>query len=175
MSNISFKKMGKEHLNIMKKLKEETYLQTHALYLGNDEDQLAWYESLNKDKTRLFLIASKPIDKEPDQFYKGTEIGVFKLDSIDWINRHCNVGWDIFKTHRGRGFGKELVKAGVDFCFKVLNLNRVNCEILVTNLVSLKCAEYAGFEIEGTKRRAVYKSGNWIDSYFLGRLNDSTI
>lgn len=163
MSDIIFQKMDRKHLNKMQVLKSETYTQTHALFLNNYDDQLRWFDSLQNDKTKLFLIANKGDD----------EIGTFKLDNIDWVNRHCNVGWDIFKEFRGLGLGKPLVKSGVDFCFRILNLHRLNCEILITNLASLKCAEYAGFEIEGTKKQCVYKNGEWIDTYFMGILKDN--
>jgi len=78
------------------------------------------------------------------------------------------VGWDIFKVCRGKGLGKKLVRAGVDFSFEMLNLHRLRADILETNLVSQKCAESAGFIKEGTEKSAVWKRKEWVDSYIYG-------
>jgi RimJ/RimL family protein N-acetyltransferase len=98
------------------------------------------------------------------------KVGIFKVFGIDYQNRTADTGWDIFEDHRGKGFGKKLVAAGAAFCFNILNLHRLNAEILSTNVASLRCAEAAGYVLEGTRRQAVHKEGKYVDSHILGIL-----
>lgn len=168
MHNISFQKLERNHLSLLKELKDESWLNTHSVTLVNMDDQNKWFDALTVDPKRLFLIA-KDTTEEPLQYY----MGLFKLHNIDHINRSCDVGWDIFKAYRGQGLGKLLVEAGVNFCFNVLNFHRLNAEILTTNAASIKCAEFAGFEKEGVKRASNYKDSVYIDSICYGIVKES--
>jgi RimJ/RimL family protein N-acetyltransferase len=101
---------------------------------------------------------------------QNAKVGIFKIFGADYINRTADVGWDVFEDFRGKGLGKQLVAAGCAFCFDILALHRLTAEILANNIASLKCANAAGFQIEGTKRHAVHRLGEYIDSLVLGML-----
>jgi RimJ/RimL family protein N-acetyltransferase len=145
--------------------------------LVNKANQINWLDSLNREDIHtpknLVLIAAVPENmvwsaRVDDSNY--IKIGVFKIFGIDWQSRIGQVGWDIYKVYRGKGFGHKIVKAGVDFCFKVLNLHRVEADILATNAVSHKCAMAAGFEKEGCKRRSILRDGKWVDNFIYGMI-----
>ena len=142
---------------------------THHTPILNMQDQERWFDSLDSSPVSpnyLVLMALTPVDDSELSF-----VGIYKID-IDWLNRTAQVAWDIFEQFRGRGMGKRLVAAGPAFCFDVLNLHKVECEILGNNLPSLACAEKAGFVREGTKRQSIYKMGSYWDSLLLGLLGD---
>lgn len=166
---LSLRKIERRDLPLLQSLKNESWFATHTLAIVNDEDQERWFNSLDTNTgnpKNLILIA------EYDQY----RIGVFKIRHIEWINRTADVAWDIFEHFRGKGHGKALVKAGVEFCFSMLNLRRLDAEILKTNKASQKCAELAGFEYEGCKRKAVHcrKAVNcYVDSLIYGCLRTS--
>jgi len=161
-NDIYLRKVSVEDLPKLMWLKNTTWMHTHHTVFLNMADQTKWFDKVNSDPTFLFLIAS--LNTQGD-------IGTFKIDSIDAINRSCNVGWDVFEESRGKGFGKKVVAAGVEFCFQILNLRRLTAEILVTNEASIKCAVSAGFVEEGCKKQAVYKLGQYIDSKLYGIVN----
>jgi RimJ/RimL family protein N-acetyltransferase len=162
---IMFRKLIKSDLSHLLDLKNQSWQQTHRLSLLNYDDQLKWFESLNSNPQNpndLVLVAC----------HRETEVivGIFKLNNVDWINQTAEVGWDVFHDFRGNGFGKEIVKAGADFCFSALNLRRLTCEILKDNIASQKCALDAGFVIEGIKRDHVLKNSEYQDSIVYGLL-----
>jgi len=158
-TGIVLEKMSAYDLADLMKLKNTSWMSTHRTTFLNMTDQNKWFDKINSDLSYLMLMANVE--------GLGT-VGIFKIDSIDAINRSCNVAWDIFEKFRGAGLGKKLVQAGVDFCLEVLNMHRLNAEILENNEPSIKCADAAGFVFEGNKKQAVYKLGIYIDSHVFG-------
>lgn len=164
-SGIILRKLKRDDLQTLLDLKNESWMTTHQITIATMEDQLRWFESLDKDvhtPKNLVLIA------ESTKFTK--PVGVYKISNIDWANRNCAVAWDIFHQFRGKKLGKPLVIAGTAFCFKILNMWRVGCEILENNIASQKCAEAAGFQLEGLKRESVLKLEKYINSGVYGVL-----
>lgn len=161
---LNLKKICRDDLDDLLVLKNETWKSTNRTTIATMEDQVRWFESLDQDvhcPRNLVLIARDCMR---------TKIGIFKIFGVDWVHRSAEVGWDVFKQHRGKGCGKYLVKAGSAFCFRILNLWRLNCEILEPNIASQKCAVFAGFQKEGIKRLSVFKDGQYFDSEIYGFL-----
>ena len=161
---ISLFKLQKIDLPHLWKLKQESWFGTHQVTINTLDEQEAWFDTLDTHPTNprnLVLLAEGPRDPN---------FGIFKVFGIDYVNRVADVGWDVFDDCRGKGLGKKLVAAGTAFCFNILNLHRLNAEILATNVASLRCADHAGYVHEGTKRMAVHKSGYYVDSLVLGIL-----
>lgn len=158
------RKVSEDDLKQLLDLKNESWFDTHQVSILNREDQDRWFKSLDShphSPRNLVLIF---------EYKDHQNIGVFKFSNIDWVNRTADVAWDIFSAFRRQGHGKSLVKAGCAFGFQILNLRRLNAEILETNIPSMKCAQEAGFIREGTKREAVHKMGKYIDSHMFGLL-----
>jgi RimJ/RimL family protein N-acetyltransferase len=162
-NGFTLKKLEKEDLHILKNLKNESWFGTHNISFVNDIDQERWFDSLNSNKN-LFLIAYKT---ETDE-----RIGLYKIQNIDWVNRKYDSAHDVFENQRGKGYSKPVLEAGVDFGFEVLNMNRIDTEVLENNLASYKSALYVGFIQEGVKRKCIHKCGDYLDSNFLGILKD---
>jgi RimJ/RimL family protein N-acetyltransferase len=168
-NGIGFKKICEDDLPLLTELKEESWGYTHKTTIASIEDQKRWYLSLDRDvhyPKELVFITNMPNSGKTVRF------GLFKIFNIDWISRSADVGWDIFHPYRDRGHGKKLVLAGTRLCFELLNLRRLSCEILETNIASQKCAINAGFLKEGTKIKAVFKKGEYIDSQIFGLLRE---
>lgn len=162
---VILRKLAREDLPTLLELKSESWETTHHVTIANMEDQERWFDSLDNNvhtPRNLMLMAHSPKVVKP--------FGIYKISEIDWANRNCFAAWDVFKEFRGKKLGKPLVVAGTAFCFHVLNLWRVGCEILETNIASQKCAEAAGFQREGLKRESVAKLGKYINSDVYGVL-----
>ena len=165
-NGIISKKIEKSDLNILKELKNESWFGTHNINFVNDADQEKWFNSLDSNKN-LFLIA---IDHK-----NGDKVGLYKIQNIDWVNRKYDSAHDVFSQHRGRGYSKPVLEAGIDFGFEVLNMNRIDTEVLENNIASYKSALYVGFIQEGIKRKSIHKCGQYLDSLFLGILKDDWV
>lgn len=163
---LTLRKLEKEDLRLLFELKQESWFGTHHVTIINNTDQERWFEGLDRHPhhpSSLFLIADEKKDFP-------CSIGLFKITNIDWVNRQTDVAWDVFELYRGKGYGKNLVEAGTRFAFDILNLRRLNAEILETNIASQKCAFAAGYDLEGRKRMAIFKNGKYVDSLMFGHL-----
>jgi RimJ/RimL family protein N-acetyltransferase len=164
-NGIVLRKLERKNLPLLKELKNESWFGTHTINFVNDDDQERWFNSLNPNKDLILIANSTPVLKTQQPAR-----GLFKINNIDWVNRKCTEGHDTFIDQRGYGYGKLIVEAGTDFIFEILNMNRIECEILENNIASQKCCEYVGYTKEGVKRKAIHKCGQYIDSYCYGIL-----
>jgi len=172
-NGIRFRKIEEEDLQFLLEIKNESWFGTHRTTIVNLTNQKKWFKSLCQEDVNcpknLVLIAEGVADPTYEGFYP---IGTFKIINIDWQNRRGEAGWDVHCTWRQKGWGKKIVKAGVDFCFELLNLRILDAQILITNKASQKCAAAAGFEQEGKQKRAIFKNKEYVDNLLYGILRD---
>lgn len=159
-NGIKFSKLPKTLLPKLLELKEESWFGTHNIAIVNLDDQERWYNSISQSKNDIILVA----------IYNSESIGLFKINNIDWISRGAHIGHDIFSEFRGKGLGYKIVEAGVDFCFEILNMHRLDAEVLANNLASQKTLFNGGFVQEGIRRAAVHKCNEYLDSIVCGVL-----
>lgn len=165
-NGICLRKIERSDLPKLKDLKNESWFGTHHVTFLNDYDQEKWFEGLNRN-THLILIA---IDTKTNN-----EVGVYKFQNIDWYNRKYDSSHDVFKEYRGMGYSKPVLCAGTDFAFEVMNMNRIDGEVLENNEASMKSAKYAGFTEEGVRRKSIYKCGEYLNSIHIGLLREDWI
>ncbi len=94
----------------------------------------------------------------------------FKHSTKGRLKHRADMGWSVHPNYHKQGIGtallKELVKAA-----KKKGLKRLEAEIAVKNIGSLKIAEKNGFKIEGRKKRGlVLDNGRYCDTVIVGRL-----
>jgi RimJ/RimL family protein N-acetyltransferase len=165
VDDLIFRKVFSEDLNDLLSLKQESWLQTHHVSFLNETDQQNFFQRLQSSTTQpknILLIACAPDNAQP--------IGMFYVANIDYLNRTADVGWALYAKYRGKQLGKKLVCGGTNICFQILNLKRLNCEILCDNHPSMKCAKHSLYVQEGIKRESVFKLGKYLDSIVFGVL-----
>lgn len=159
-NGIKLSKITQIDLSVLKLLKDESWFGTHNLAIINMEDQEKWFKNL--DNKTLVLSAKNE---------QGNIIGYYKLFNIDWINRKYDMSYDVVSYYRGKGLSLKILEAGIDFSFELLNMNRIDAEVLSNNLASQKSLKKAGFIEEGIKRKAIYRCGECLDSIVMGILH----
>jgi ribosomal protein S18 acetylase RimI-like enzyme len=88
--------------------------------------------------------------------------------------RAAHVGYVVLgvdSSYAGRGIGRALL----DVCAEEATrrgLRRLELTVMTDNLRALGLYLRHGFEVEGLRRRAVLRSGELVDEYFMGRLLD---
>lgn len=167
---MTLRKMGRHDLKELKALKDESWFGTHNITIINMDEQEKWYESMIGNPRHMVLIVED--NRVDDDSEPVGPIGVYKVSNIDWQNGRYDSAHDVFQAYRGKGYGKILLEAGIDFGFEVLNTHRIDTEVLENNIASQKCAKYAGFQEEGLKRRCVHKCDQWLNSIFYGLLRE---
>jgi RimJ/RimL family protein N-acetyltransferase len=164
---ISLRKVASHDLRTLLELKAESWWGTHTTPILNIDDQEKWFHGLSHRE--LFLMAEM---EDPDNKFC-PQRGVACYTNIDPIARTLDISGSILKKHRKPEIVKPAFAAGLDFAFEILNATRVNAEVLSCNAPAQKLEiGYLGFEIEGRKRKAVYKSGRYYDSLILGLLRE---
>ena len=126
-----------------------------GVFPNSMEAMESWFEKMNSSPNDIvFAICDKKTNEH---------IGNFRLH-IDWVNRTAETGRLIGeKEFYWKGYGPEFLKLAIDYCFKRLNLNRINGGTIDGNIPALKCWEKLGYTIEGRFRKAVYQDGEYRD------------
>jgi len=160
-NGIILRKIEEYDLNFLLDLKKESWWGTHSTLIINELDQKKWFDSIPNN--HLFMMAEN-LEKE--------KLGVGIYTDIDWISRSLKISGSIEKKYRSK-YAEISFCAGLDFAFEILNMNRVEAEVLDYHIMAQKIEiQLLGFKVEGCKRKSVYKSGKYYDSYILGILRE---
>jgi len=122
--------------------------------LVNEIQQEKWFESICASRTSMRLAM---LDEG------GQIVGCVRLDHYDPRNRSVQVGGDIARDRRGRGYGSAMFAACVAYAFGVLNCRRAYLSVLETNAVAIGMYRRHGFVEEGRLVQAVYREGRYHD------------
>lgn len=99
-------------------------------------------------------------------------VGMIGLQDLDWKNGVATgLGMRIAKKEiRTKGLATDAWMTLMRYAFEELRLNRINGSALSYNKASLRVCEKVGFQVEGVKRQAVYKNGEYHDVVMMGCL-----
>lgn len=169
-SGIMLRKIERDDLPKLLNLKNESWWGTHKVLFLNQEDQVNWFDNIPDNQ--LYMIACHK--KMLWEGWEWEEAGVAVYTDIDHFNRTLNISGSIFEECRSlSGVVKRAFSAGLDFAFEMLNMRRVQAEVLSCNAAARNLeVNHLGFNVEGTRREAVYKAGVYYDSLMLGLLRE---
>lgn len=159
-NGMSLRKVEESDLAILKDLKDESWFGTHGIAILDMEAEKRWFDWLSKSTTNMVFSVHRC----------GVFVGVYKAMNIDWINQTYDSAHDVLRDSRVKGLSKRVLECGVDFGMEVLNMRRLNTEVLSNNHASFRSAQFVGFVSEGLRREAVYRCGERIDSIVMGLL-----
>lgn len=123
-----------------------------------EHKQREWFSSLGEKK--LYFIGE----------YTDRPTSFIRITDIDFVNSNACVGLDIFLGQRGHGHATPFMKMVVDYCFEILNLNRVWLLVLETNEAARKVYNNVGFVKEGRMRSHIFRDGRYHDYILMGLL-----
>ena len=105
-------------------------------------------------------------DNPPEEAF-----GTIDLFDFDPANKRAGVGIMITKKERNKGHSKEALQMLIEYCFEVLHLHQLYCNITSDNAASLSLFKNAGFEITGLKKEWLLIRNKWVDEYILQLIN----
>jgi putative acetyltransferase len=101
----------------------------------------------------------------------GRVAGFGRLDLWGGRQRHVGtVSLNVDEAFQGQGIGRRLLEALLELADDCLNLTRVQLEVWADNARAIHLYERLGFELEGRRRRAVLRRGEYVDVLLMGRL-----
>lgn len=132
------------------------------------KEQIEWFQKCKNGLERLRYIIETPEDGA---------VGMIGLKDIDWKNGSADgLGMRIARKEiRTRGLATDAWMTLLRYAFDELRLNRVNGSALEYNIASRKVCEKVGFKVEGIKRGAIYKKGEYHDLIMFGVLKEDYI
>ena len=167
---IFLRKVSEDDLYDLLKLKNESWWGTHNAPILNREDQDEWYKNIPDNQLVMIACEKSGSVTNCDSTVK---VGVAIYSEIDHLNRTCNLSGSVFKERRNSVSVKNAFSAGLDFAFEMLNMHRVQAEVLECNLAAQKLeVQHLQFRVEGRRRKSVYKCGVYFDSVMLGILRE---
>lgn len=99
-------------------------------------------------------------------------IGTIDLFEYDPRNRRVGVGILIYnESERRRGYASEGLSIVVRYCFRVLDVHQIFCNITTDNQASVKLFEKHGFNVSGVKKDWLRIGGRWCDELLLQLIN----
>lgn len=134
------------------------------MYTNNNitvEDQKKWFNKIeNETSSKYWLIV-----------YDGKKIGLVWITGIDKVLNSCY--WAFYLGEdgvRGAGIGSKVEYKVLEYVFDHLNLNKLRCEVFVTNDKVIKMHEKFGFRREAYFREHCEKLGEKKDVVGLALL-----
>lgn len=98
-------------------------------------------------------------------------VGNISLQNISWIDRSSEIAFVLGDAGcHGKGI---MFRAGnllIRHAFNELNLRRIYCGTLSTNMGMIRLAAKLNMQEEGRRREAIYKNGSYIDIIEFGIL-----
>jgi RimJ/RimL family protein N-acetyltransferase len=109
---------------------------------------------------------------------------IFVAEIDNKIVGHLSVYGDSFKRNKHRayivvgilqaftsqGIGKKLFEA-LDIWAKEVKLHRLELTVMTHNENAIRLYKKMGFEIEGTKRHSLKIDGQYVDEFYMAKLN----
>ena len=152
----------------------------------NNDDMELLIASINKEGSqlgRLPLYTPKTNDAQnlifAIMFNAGGKeerlIGRVSLENICHINQSAELKIFISDEHVKKGFAFDACKKVIEHGFNELNLQRIEAGTLSNNEGFKKLAEKLGMIEEGIRRKAVWKSGEFLSVFEYGLLRSEPI
>ncbi len=91
-------------------------------------------------------------------------VGMIGFHRIKPEHHRAEVGYMIEKEYQGKGYGKEAVKAIIEYAFKEMNIHSIEADIDKDNIASERLLLSIGFVKEGYFKESFYFEGTFIDS-----------
>ena len=86
------------------------------------------------------------------------------------VRHNVGIGIDVNANYRGQGIGKALMKTIVAWAETNPVVHRLELEVFTSNIRAFSMYVKLGFVIEGTRRKAYRKHGQFKDAYMMAML-----
>lgn len=125
------------------------------------EQQQAWFARIRQDASKEYWLI----------WHQNRPVGVANLYALNPEARSCY--WAFYlgdENLRGSGIGAKVEMAILDYVFEERKLNKLLCEVFVSNDKVIAMHEKFGFRRESYFRQHIYKNGAFQDVVGLALL-----
>lgn len=118
----------------------------------------------------LARLAGNPAQRAMIVTWQGEVVGLVALSEISLHHKSASWAFYLSEQVQGMGIGGVVEFKLLELAFIELGLEKLNCEVLASNMKVVAMHQKFGFQIEGTKRANVLKDGTRMDVVLLGML-----
>ncbi|WP_430748904.1 GNAT family N-acetyltransferase [Candidatus Enterococcus moelleringii] len=97
-------------------------------------------------------------------------IGVFRQENIHV--RTAEIGYYLGEPYWGKGLGTAALKQICQYIFETTDIVRLFAEPFSDNISSCRILEKAGFQLEGSLRKSVFKNGEFKDQQMYSLIKE---
>lgn len=152
-----------EYFNLGIKLKNFKYMRTDKPW---DKKKIKEVDEKYKNK-KCPMIALVAEEKETGKIIGNA---LFRYQENCAVSHVGSCGWSVHPNYQGRGIATKLLNELIKEAKKA-GIKRLEAEVVVDNVTSIKLAEKCGFKIEGKMKKAfMLGKGKYADMYILGRI-----
>ncbi|WP_298647985.1 GNAT family protein [uncultured Proteiniphilum sp.] len=97
-------------------------------------------------------------------------IGIFPQADIHM--KSAEIGYWLSEKYWGKGIMAKAIEEIVDYGFRTFDIVRIYARPFSTNIGSQRVLEKAGFKLEARLKKALYKSGEYLDELIYSKINE---
>lgn len=163
MNDITLRKLESKDLEMVRKWRNSEgvyqYMYTDAIITCEQHSE--WFNKKNEDQSALLWIIG----------YEGKDIGLASISEINRTFNSCYWAFYLGDTSiRGAGIGSKVEYNVIEYVFNELGLNKLRCEVFVSNSKVIQMHEKFGFRREAYYRQHICKNGEYQDVVGLALL-----
>ena len=130
-----------------------------TLTAAEERDILTEYSRLENS---IYLVAESG----------GEIIGILTCKGRDRraIRHVVTLGISVEQTWRGRGVGSRLMTHAMDWAKRTGTVSRIELSVFERNQRAVQLYRKFGFEVEGRRRRAIFRDGEYLDDLIMALL-----
>ena len=93
-------------------------------------------------------------------------VGLIDLFDYEPIHMRAGIGISIIKNEQRKKYAENALQILIPYCFDILRLNQIYCDISIDNFASIKLFEKSGFKHTGTKKQWLNTEKGFKDVLF---------
>jgi RimJ/RimL family protein N-acetyltransferase len=86
------------------------------------------------------------------------------------IHHAVTLGMSVDKSMRGKGLGGRLMARAIEWAKSTQIIKRIELAVFERNVVAIHLYQKFGFEIEGKRKKAVFRDGQYLDGLIMALL-----
>jgi RimJ/RimL family protein N-acetyltransferase len=155
--NIGFRPIEERDLEDLRDLYNDmtTFLQLGRAEMVSSEEQVEWWKRLARSAgDKHYAI----VETGPCKL-----LGKLRVQNIDHVNKHCEIGLDILPALRGRGYGRMAYEMILQYLFLHNNMHMVYLRVGEFNERAKGLYEKLGFVETGRYKEYLFRHGRYWD------------
>jgi RimJ/RimL family protein N-acetyltransferase len=127
-----------------------------------EEEEAGFLADIASSENSIFLVAESA----------GKIAGIINCrgSSRQAIRHAVTLGMSVDESMRGKGLGGRLMARSIEWAKSTGSIKRIELAVFERNAVAIHLYQKFGFEIEGRRRKAVFRDGHYLDGLIMALL-----